>query len=298
MRMYFSYCFIAALIFFIFFPQGWAATSPCAERIVWSKQSIDKALVYRSHGDKVDILVCSLQVVERRGEDGELHTKRTFATCEPIEPLYKDYLRSDLEEDWKYLTRREVKERLGGSGLDMLQGFFVTVAGVRVGQYIAKGVGWVSGKATTGIKAVAGEGGEKAASCAFRFAGLGESLIEGSKIVGDDRFLRFFPAYIGTGAGITWAAVNEIRFGEFRRAIRNANTLHPNRLGDSSVEKGCEPVELKGGSVEELLDQLKRALNMAQDRPNSRRRRDEHARRQAIPEKIKKTYDVAPLGTK
>jgi hypothetical protein len=232
----------------------------CPEKIVWSKASPERSIVYQRTGDQARILVCELKLVETTDPEGRLSVTREMAECAPINPEESAYASAELEADAEYLTNHKRWNKLGGIARDTTLAFFVALGFTQVGQAIARAnarIGTAGGK----LAARMGRRARCAATLMDQVLGMGRTgFVAGSRSVGTDRNLRFFPAYIGTGIGLGWTVVNEVRHGDYQREQMMARSLDANRVGG----EGCEPVELDM-RVEDYADLVREALRLARE---------------------------------
>lgn len=232
----------------------------CSEKVVWSKSSPDRSIVYQRNGDQTRILVCQLRLVESTS-GGQLSVTREFAGCDPINPDEAAYDAAELQADADFLVSDKRWARLKNLGRDTAIAFFVSIGFVQLGQAFAR-TNAVVGEA--GLKFAARMG--KRARCAALFmdrllGGMGkEGFVEGSRTVGSDKLLRFFPAYIGAGVGVGWTLVNELRHGDYRRDQTMAASLDADRVGG----KDCEPVEIDM-KIEDYSNLIREALRLARE---------------------------------
>ncbi|OFZ84840.1 MAG: hypothetical protein A2603_02960 [Bdellovibrionales bacterium RIFOXYD1_FULL_55_31] len=286
--------FVRFLLLAVLVPSIFAELShaACPEKIFWSKDSPDKSLVFQSSGNEARILICSLKMVRAKDNRGRSIIHREFSGCVPVDPAHKTYSLQELDSQYKNLVKMQRMSRVKKTAKDTVFGFFVAVGGTRLGQGIARLTAAAGGSA---LKAASNAGPRpgKYGSCVFRALGFGTNIVEGSRVVANDPFLRFFPAYIGSGVGLVLSGVDEHKDRKVRR------TIDPKVLGSSSKldaeSSACLPKELDM-RVEDYADDVKKALRLAAKAPSKPKSRPLNRAEQES-ELIKDALETAPVGS-
>jgi hypothetical protein len=271
-------------------PDGFAA---CKEKVFWSSATPLHSLVLQRSGDQVKIRSCTLDLREIKEGSRVVDYSKDFANsvCVPIDPETPTYSQAQLDKDTEYLVHTARVDRAKGVRDDALMGFYIQVGGAVLGQGIAKVVGVTGSGMVKGAQKI-----HPAAGCSARVVlwglGLFRRLDEGSNLVARDKMLRFFPGYIGLGAGTLWSLYNEHRFHEHENKIKSAKSLAST---GAESEDGCEPQEIEM-RMDQFIDKVRDALSLARRHQEDIIIENSRGGPMTIEEKKRKALESAPTG--